>query len=50
MKSIDAFLTALVIIIFVLSMINTIIYLRKEKRNGTDNIDDIRDNGANGES
>jgi hypothetical protein len=50
MKSLDAFLTALVITIFVLSVINTILYLRREKRNGVCNHSDIRDNGTNGES
>jgi len=51
MKSLDAFLTALVIIIFVLSVINTISYLRREK-NGRSDIDNDylfgdRSNGEN---
>jgi len=49
MKSLDTFLT-LVIIIFALSVINTILYLRREKRNGACNHSDIWDNGTNGES
>jgi len=50
MKSLDAFLTALVIIIFVLSVINTILYLRREKRNGVDDTGNICDGRPNGES
>ena len=50
MKSLDMFLTALVIIIFLLSVINTILYLRRERRNGNSDTDNICDNGTNGES
>ena len=49
MKSLDTFLTALVIIIFVLSVINTVLYLRREKRNGVDNTGDIFGDRPNGE-
>jgi hypothetical protein len=51
MKSLDAFLTALVIIIFVLSVINTISYLRMEK-NGRSDIDNdyLFGDRPNGES
>ena len=51
MKSLDAFLTALVIIIFVLSVINTISYLRREK-NGRSDIDNdyLFGDRSNGES
>lgn len=52
MKSIDMFFTALVIIIVVLSITNTILYLRREKRNGRSNhnTDNFRDSGNNGEN
>lgn len=51
MKSLDAWLTALVIIIFVLSVINTILYLRREK-NGRSDIDNdyLFGDRLNGES